>query len=53
MENCTWVGANVDARPAASPKARPTPYRVLAIYEHTGDTWKLVLLSFSIYTGRF
>lgn len=47
-----WVGANVDARPAASPTSRPTPYRVLAIYEQTGDVWRLVLLSFSIYTGR-
>jgi len=39
-----WVAANVDA---AKPGAKPTPYRVLAIYEKTGAAWKLVVLHFS------
>lgn len=47
-----WVGANVDARPLGKPKAKSTPYRLLAIYEKSGPVWKLVSVSFSLYTGR-
>lgn len=45
-----WVAANVDARSASTPKAKATPYRMLAIYERSGDAWKLVSVSFSIFT---
>ena len=47
-----WVAANVDAKPASKSKSSPTPYRLLAIYEKAGDSWKLVCASFSIYLGR-
>lgn len=51
-KSLAWVAANVDARPAKTPKAAPTPYRLLVIYEKTGDSWRAVSVSFSLYTGR-
>ena len=39
-----FVAANVTA--GVTGKGKPSPYRVLAIYEKT-DTWKLVQLHFS------
>jgi len=48
-----WVAANVDTVPAKSPKAKPSPYRVLAIYEKTGTTWQLVQLSYSFYVNPY
>lgn len=46
--NVAWVAANVDAMSLARPKAKPTPYRILAIYEKTGGTWSLVQIHFSV-----
>jgi hypothetical protein len=43
-----WLAANVDARPAAKPKAAATPYRVTAIYELHGKSWDIVELQFSV-----
>lgn len=43
-----WVAANVDATSTKKPKAPASPYRVLAIYEKTGSTWKLVQAQFSV-----
>ena len=40
-----WLAANVDVR--STPKTKPTPYRLTAIYERTGHAWKLVLVHFS------
>lgn len=42
-----WVSATVDATPVKKPKATPTPYRVMAIYEKTITSWKLVSLQFA------
>lgn len=50
-----WVAAHVDALPAKNPKAKATPYRLLAIYERTGiasamstsASWRLVNAHFS------
>jgi hypothetical protein len=50
-KNVAWVAANVDARSAKRPKDPATPYRVLAIYELTDKTWKLVQLQFSVDTN--
>jgi hypothetical protein len=41
-----WVAANLDATAIKSPKTPSSPYRVFAIYEKTGDSWKLVLANF-------
>ena len=41
-----WVAANVDARPAGKADAKPTPYRVMCLYEKM-KTWKLVAVEFS------
>lgn len=41
-----WVAANVAASSPKRPKDKPTPYRVLAVYENAGG-WKLVQLHFS------
>lgn len=43
-----WVAANVDAVGA---KGKPAPYEVLAIYEGSGSTWKLVALSFAFISN--
>ena len=43
-----WVAANVDATALKSPKTPSSPYRLFAIYEKTGDSWKLVLANFGI-----
>jgi hypothetical protein len=43
-----WVAANLDARPAQSPKAAPKPYRALFLYEQTGTAWQLVVLSITM-----
>lgn len=42
-----WVAAHVDAVSAKNRKAKPTPYRLLVIYEKTGTAWKLVHAHFS------
>jgi hypothetical protein len=42
-----WVAANLDATPAAKPKAKPTPYRALFVYLKAGDHWELVQAQFS------
>ncbi|HTR52836.1 MAG TPA: nuclear transport factor 2 family protein [Kofleriaceae bacterium] len=42
-----WVASNVLAKPPTKPTARGVPYRVLAIYERTDRTWKLVQVHFS------
>lgn len=42
-----WVAANVEATSVKNPKAKPTFYRVLFVYEHAGDAWRLVQASFS------
>jgi hypothetical protein len=42
-----WIAANVDARNATKPKEPATPYRMSAIYERTGDAWRVVLVHFS------
>ena len=47
-----WVAANLDARPAASPKAKATPYRALFLYEQTGASWQLVYLSFTMIDAQ-
>jgi hypothetical protein len=46
-----WLAANVDATPAKDPKAKPSPYRLLVIYEKTGGVWKLVHASFDVVTN--
>lgn len=46
-----WVGANVMAAPIGKPKAKPTPYRVTAIYERNGEDWRVVQLHFSFTTN--
>lgn len=46
-----WVGANVNALPIGKPKAKATPYRMTAIYERTGDAWRVVQLHFSFATN--
>jgi hypothetical protein len=43
-----WIAANVDARPAAKPKAATTAYRMTAIYELHGKSWDVVALQFSV-----
>lgn len=48
-KNVGWVAANVDATAIEHTKnAAAQPYRVLVIYEKTGDAWKLVQASFSV-----
>lgn len=51
-----WVAANVDAISFKRMNAKPTPYRVLAIYENTAGTWRLVQINFSVdvwtWTGK-
>lgn len=42
-----WVAANVDAISAKKATGKPSPYRVLAIYERTRGAWKLVQLHFA------
>ena len=42
-----WVAANVDAV-AKGKSSKPSPYRVLAIYEKTASTWNLVQVHFSV-----
>jgi len=45
-KSVAWVAANVDA---TGPKQKTAaPYRVLALYEKTGTTWKLVQAHFSV-----
>ena len=45
-KSVAWVAANVDA---TGPKqTKPSPYRVLALYEKSGSTWKLVQAHFSV-----
>lgn len=46
-KSVAWVAANVSARSLKKPKAKPTYYRVLMVYEHAGDSWQLVQASFS------
>lgn len=41
-----WLVANVDAVRPGDKVA--TAYRLLAIYEKTGSTWRIVQLNFSI-----
>lgn len=43
-----FVAANVDAMSLRAPSRPASPYRVLAIYEKTGPTWKLVQANFSV-----
>lgn len=43
-----FVAANVEATSLKNPKAPVAPYRVMAIYEKTGTTWKLVQANFSV-----
>lgn len=47
-----WVAANVAASSPKRPTDKPTPYRVLAIYENVGG-WKLVQLHFSFTSLSF
>lgn len=42
-KSVAWVAANIDASTAKF----KSPYRVLAIYERTGATWKIVQIHFS------
>ena len=42
-----WVAANLDATPVGRDGAKPTPYRVLFVYELGGETWRLVSAQFS------
>jgi hypothetical protein len=42
-----WVAANLDARPAGKPEAKPTPYRALLVYEQKAGAWHLVAAQFS------
>lgn len=46
-KSVAWVGANLDARSIKNAKAKPSFYRVLFVYEHTGEAWQLVQASFS------
>ena len=43
-----FVAANLDATSLKKPKAKPTPYRVLFVYENTGTSWQLVQAHFSV-----
>jgi hypothetical protein len=47
-KNVAFVAANVEATSLKDPKAPASPYRLLAIYEKTGTTWKLVSAHFSV-----
>jgi hypothetical protein len=42
-----WVATNVDALQNKRPNAKAIPYRLFAIYEKTGNDWKLVQLQFT------
>ena len=42
-----WIAANVDATSQKKPKDKPTPYRVLFLYEKTGTAWQLVHAQFA------
>ena len=42
-----YVAANLDARPAGKPDAKPTPYRALFLYENIKGSWQLVHAHFA------
>lgn len=47
-----WIAANLDARPAGKPDAKPAPYRALLIYEQKAGAWKLVAARFSFVASN-
>lgn len=47
-----WIAANLDARPAGKPDAKPAPYRALLIYEQKAGAWKLVVAQFSFVASN-
>jgi hypothetical protein len=46
-KSVVWIAANLQATSLKKPTAKPTFYRGLFVYEHTGNAWQLVQLSFS------
>lgn len=42
-----WVAANLDATSRKKPAGKPTPYRVLFLYEKTRGAWQLVHAQFA------
>ena len=49
-QTVAFVAAVVEATSVKNPKAKPSPYRVFAIYEKTITSWKLVSLHFGFTT---
>ena len=49
-QTVAFVAAIVEASSVKNPKAKPSPYRVFAIYEKTITSWKLVSLHFGFTT---
>lgn len=48
-----WIATNFDARPVATPKAAPTPYRVFLVLQGDSDgNYALVHASFSAMTAQ-
>jgi hypothetical protein len=43
-----FVAANIGATSLKKPTAKPSPYRLLAIYEKSATGWKLVVAHFSV-----
>jgi hypothetical protein len=43
-----YVAANIEATSLKKPNDKPSPYRLLAIYEKTTAGWKLVVAHFSV-----
>jgi hypothetical protein len=46
-QTVAYVAANVDARPAGKPDAKPVPYRALFVYEKVKGAWQLVHAHFA------
>jgi hypothetical protein len=46
-KSIAWVAANLDARPAGSPDAKPTTYRALFVYQREARSWHIVAAHFS------